>query len=319
MIIMDGISYAGFVPHRNCYLITMENYTGVVATSNYIESKRCEYKLTNDDTEIALQFPTFLEQKMVKLMGKCMKIDHVVIEYRNQVPFNATGTVVVTILDKRLCDDEAAQAAFTFPIGCNVDLHYFSSSFFSVKDTSPWQLVYKVEDSNVIQDTMFAQIMARLKLSTAKHSTDIRFKPPRVKILSKDFTPECVDFWSVGRPKPIRRLLNPNPIGRHDGPINRPILLQPGETWATKSQISRSASMRYSPNCNLGIELKPSSSEAEFPLKHLHQLPEASLDPGDSVSQTNNSSISRKEIEEIIESTVNKYLVSQKSNVNKKL
>nr|AKS48123.1 movement protein [Rhynchosia yellow mosaic virus] len=254
------------------------------------------------------------------MLGKCMKVDHIVIEYRNQVPFNATGSVIVTIRDNRLSHEQAAQAAFTFPIGCNVDLHYFSSSFFSLKDETPWELVYRVEDSNVIDGTTFAQIKGKLKLSSAKHSTDIRFKPPTINILSKDFTKDCVDFWSVEKPKPIRRLLNPGPGYGPDGHEGqRPIMLQPGETWATRSTIGRATSMRYAPTERIALDDKPSCSEAEYPLKHMHKLPESSLDPGDSVSQTPSNAMSKQDIEDLIESTINKCLIKQRSTVTKTL
>nr|WLD47589.1 movement protein [Rhynchosia yellow mosaic virus] len=298
----------------------MDNYSGAVVNNRYIESKRCEYRLSNNETPITLQFPSSLEQTKVRMLGKCMKVDHIVIEYRNQVPFNATGSVIVTIRDNRLSHEQAAQAAFTFPIGCNVDLHYFSSSFFSLKDETPWELVYRVEDSNVIDGTTFAQIKGKLKLSSAKHSTDIRFKPPTINILSKDFTKDCVDFWSVEKPKPIRRLLNPGPGYGPDGHEGqRPIMLQPGETWATRSTIGRATSMRYAPTERIALDDKPSCSEAEYPLKHMHKLPESSLDPGDSVSQTPSNAMSKQDIEDLIESTINKCLIKQRSTVTKTL
>nr|UUA79841.1 movement protein [Dolichos yellow mosaic virus]UUA79849.1 movement protein [Dolichos yellow mosaic virus] len=297
----------------------MEAFNGAVVNNRYIESKRCEYRLTNNETPITLQFPSSFEQTKVRMMGKCMKVDHIVIEYRNQVPFNAKGSVIVTIRDNRLSDDEASQAAFTFPIGCNVDLHYFSSSFFSLKDETPWELIYRVEDSNVVDGTTFAQIKAKLKLSSAKHSTDITFKPPTINILSKNYTKDCVDFWSVDKPKAVRRLLQPAAV---NGPRAHQIKLMPGETWATRSTIGRSSSMRYDldstsgPKYELGLN---TYSDAEFPLKHLHKLPENSLDPGDSISQTNSMNLSKADIENIVESTVNKCLIKQRTDVCKAL
>nr|WNB50958.1 movement protein [Mungbean yellow mosaic India virus] len=298
----------------------MENYSGAVLITSMWRRRVVKYRLTNNEMPIKLQFPSYLEQKTVQIMGRCMKVDHAVIEYRNQVPFNAKGTVIVTIRDTRLMYEQAAHAAFTFPIACNVDLHYFSSSFFSLKDETPWEIVYKVEDSNVIDGTTFAQIKAKLMLSSAKHSTDVRFKPPTINILSKDYTEECVDFWSVEKPKPIRRMLNPGP---NQGPYpisgHRPIMLQPGETWATRSSIGRSSSMRYTNNDRPSILDNTSASDAEYPLRHLHKLPEASLDPADSVSQSHSNAMSEREIEDIIETTISKCLISQRSNVNKAL
>nr|UVJ88623.1 movement protein [Mungbean yellow mosaic virus] len=298
----------------------MDNYSGMVVNNKYVETKSCEYRLTNNEMPIKLQFPSYLEQKSVQIMGKCMKVDHAVIEYRNQVPFNAKGTVVVTIRDTRLSYEQLHRLRSHCPIACNVHLHYYSSSFFSLRDETAWEVVNKVEDSNVIDGTTFAQIKAKLKLSSAKHSTDIRFKPPTINILSKDFTEDCVDFWSVEKPKPIRRLLNPGP---NQGPYAknglRPIMLQPGETWATRSSIGRSSSMRYTSTERLGLTDNTSTSEAEYPLRHLHKLPESSLDPGDSISQTQSNSMSRKDIEDIIESTISKCLITQRSNANKAL
>nr|AIP87772.1 movement protein [African cassava mosaic virus] len=292
-----------------------------VISGDYIQSARTEYKLTNDESPITLQFPSTLERTRVRIMGKCMKVDHVVIEYRNQVPFNAQGSVIVTIRDTRLSDEQQDQAQFTFPIGCNVDLHYFSASYFSIDDNVPWQLLYKVEDSNVKYGITFAQIKAKLKLSAAKHSTDIKFKQPTIKILSKDYGPDCVDFWSVGKPKPIRRLIqNEHGTDYDTGPKYRPITVHPGETWATKSTIGRSSSMRYTGPKPIDIDASSSrqyASEAEFPLRGLHQLPEASLDPGDSVSQT--QSMSKKDIESIIEQTVNKCLIAHRGSSHKDL
>nr|AYL64557.1 BC1 [Mungbean yellow mosaic India virus] len=195
----------------------MENYSGAVVNNKYVETKSCEYRLTNNEMPIKLQFPSYLEQKTVQIMGKCMKVDHAVIEYRNQVPFNAKGTVIVTIRDTRLSYEQAAQAAFTFPIACNVDLHHFSSSFFSLKDDTPWEIVYRVEDSNVIDGTTFAQIKAKLKLSSAKHSTDIRFKPPTINILSKETTKNAWTFGLLRSPSPLGVCLIQDPIRVHIG------------------------------------------------------------------------------------------------------
>ncbi|KAK8985653.1 hypothetical protein V6N11_068901 [Hibiscus sabdariffa] len=172
---------------------------------NYIESNREEYKLSNDLNEIVLTFPLITEQAWARARGRCMKIDHCVIEYRQQVPMNVAGTVIVEVHDTSLNTDESLQATFTFPIRCNIDLHYFSSSFCSVKDPNPWGLYYRVEESNVINETHFAKFKARLKMSTVKHSVDVVFKRQTVKIRLEQ----------------------------------RPRLpeLRPGETWATRSTI----------------------------------------------------------------------------------
>ncbi|ALO02636.1 BC1 [Cotton yellow mosaic virus] len=299
----------------------MEDFSAV--SNKYLESKRNEYALTNDATAIKLEFPTTFEQATVRLKGRCMKIDHIVIEYRNQVPFNATGSVIVEIRDHRLRDDECAQARFSFPITCNVNLHYYSSSFFSVKDRSPWELVYMVEDSNVNEGTMFAMIKAKLKLSSAKHSTDIRFKPPNVHILSKGFNPSCVDFWSVNRPRLERRLLDQgNSSHMLMEPNTRRVELLPGESWASKTTVgsmTRSSSMRISrPISQLDLgNNEEAQSDAELPYRALNKLPTSV--PGDSVSQTQSDLVSKKDLESIIEATINKCLINERAESSKRL
>nr|AIP87853.1 movement protein [South African cassava mosaic virus] len=301
-----------------------------VTDNNYINSKRTEYALTNDAAPINLQFPGSFEQATMRLKGRCMKIDHIIIEYRNQVPFNATGSVIVEIRDNRVSLEDAAQAAFTFPIACNVDLHYFSSTYFSISEPSPWRIMYRVEDSNVIEGVKFASIKAKLRLSSAKHSTDIRFKPPTINILSKGYTKDCIDFWSVEKGETRRRLLNPTPTAHCQRPItNRPITILPGETWATKSQIGlpsssgptrlehfRSQSMRMDPSTTLS-DLDNDSTE--YPYQKLHRLHTPELDPGDSVSQAPSDSVSRKDLETLLESTINKCLIKIKSDAPKQL
>ncbi|QUS52922.1 movement protein [Muntingia yellow spot virus] len=188
------------------------------AAFNYVESQRDEYQLSHDLTEIVLQFPSTASQLTARLSRSCMKIDHCVIEYRQQVPINASGAVIVEIHDKRMTDNESLQASWTFPIRCNIDLHYFSSSFFSLKDPIPWKLYYRVSDTNVHQRTHFAKFKGKLKLSTAKHSVDIPFRPPTVKILSKQFSEKDIDFSHVGYGKYERKLIRSASSSRYGLP-----------------------------------------------------------------------------------------------------
>nr|QVH36216.1 movement protein [Watermelon chlorotic stunt virus]QVH36218.1 movement protein [Watermelon chlorotic stunt virus]QVH36220.1 movement protein [Watermelon chlorotic stunt virus] len=299
-------------------------------TNKYIHTKRTEYTLTTDATPITLQFPSSIEQTRVRLLGRCMKIDHIIIEYRNQVPFNATGSVIIEIRDNRISDEEAAQAAFTFPIACNVDLHYFSSSFFSVAEQCPWEIVYRVEDSNVLNGVRFASFKAKLRLSSARHSTDIMFKAPTIKILTKGYKEDCIDFWSVERGETRRRLLNPTPSAQSNRALSkRPITILPGETWATKSHVGlpsasdyqsretyRSQSMRLDHTRSF---TGTSYESDDTPYAGLHRLQTATLDPGDSVSQTRSENFTRQDLESILENTINKCLIKNKSDNNQML
>nr|AMY16491.1 movement protein [Euphorbia mosaic virus] len=260
---------------------------------NYIESRRDEYQLSHDLTEIILQFPSTASQLSARLSRSCMKIDHCVIEYRQQVPINASGTVVVEIHDKRMTDDESLQASWTFPIRCNIDLHYFSSSFFSLKDPVPWKLYYKVCDSNVHQMTHFAKFKGKLKLSTAKHSVDIPFRAPTVKILSKQFTDKDIDFSHVGYGKWERRMIK-SASSRYGLP--GPIAINPGESWASRSTI--------------GPAHSNADSDEMHPYRELNRLSTPILDPGDSASVVaahraqSNITLSVAQINEIVRSTL---------------
>nr|QHB15465.1 BV1 [Euphorbia mosaic virus] len=260
---------------------------------NYIESRRDEYQLSHDLTEIVLQFPSTASQLSARLSRSCMKIDHCVIEYRQQVPINASGTVVVEIHDKRMTDDESLQASWTFPIRCNIDLHYFSSSFFSLKDPVPWKLYYKVCDTNVHQMTHFAKFKGKLKLSTAKHSVDIPFRAPTVKILSKQFTDKDIDFSHVGYGKWERRMIK-SASSRYGLP--GPIAINPGESWASRSTI--------------GPAHSNADSDEIHPYRELNRLSTPILDPGDSASVVaahraqSNITLSVAQINEIVRSTV---------------
>nr|AVM40979.1 MP [Sida micrantha mosaic virus]AVM40986.1 MP [Sida micrantha mosaic virus] len=263
---------------------------------NYIESQRDEYQLSHDLTEILLQFPSTASQLSARLSRSCMKIDHCVIEYRQQVPINAVGSVVVEIHDKRMTDNESLQASWTFPIRCNIDLHYFSSSFFSLKDPIPWKLYYRVCDTNVHQRTHFAKFKGKLKLSTAKHSVDIPFRAPTVKILSKQFTEKDIDFSHVGYGKWERKMIRSASISGVG--LHSPIEIRPGESWAFRSTV--------------GISHSDADSDAEnatHPYRQLHRLGTSSLDPGDSASivgaqrAQSNITMSMAQLNELVRAT----------------
>ncbi|ADN84044.1 movement protein [Rhynchosia golden mosaic Havana virus-[Cuba:Havana:28:2007]] len=270
---------------------------------NYIESHRDEYQLSHDLTEIVLQFPSTASQLSARLSRSCMKIDHCVIEYRQQVPINATGSVIVEIHDRRMTDNESLQASWTFPIRCNIDLHYFSSSFFSLKDPIPWKLYYRVSDTNVHQRTHFAKFKGKLKLSTAKHSVDIPFRAPTVKILSKQFSNRDVDFSHVDYGKWERKTIRSASLSRYG--LQGPIELKPGESWASKSTIGLSHT-----DADSDIE------NAIHPYRQLNRLGTSVLDPGDSASivgsqrTQSNITMSIAQLNEIVRTTVHECINS---------
>nr|ALA40033.1 movement protein [Jatropha leaf curl virus] len=268
----------------------MENNSSNAA---YLRSERVEYELTNDSTDVKLSFPSILDNKISLLKGHCCKIDHIVLEYRNQVPINATGHVVIEIHDQRLHEGDSKQAEFTIPVQCNCNLHYYSSSFFSMKDTNPWRVTYRVVDTNVINGVHFCRIQGKLKLSSAKQSTDIQFRSPKIEILSKAFTERDIDFWSVGRKAQMRKLVEgPGLLGSRSM-RHAPCSIGPNESWAVKSEAGPSEDRPYS---------------------NLHRLNPDALDPGPSVSQVGSDHITRADLNDIITKTVNLCLSSNMSS-----
>ncbi|ARM20165.1 movement protein [Jacquemontia yellow vein virus] len=271
------------------------------STFNYIESHREEYQLSHDLTEIILQFPSTASQLGARLRGSCMKIDHVIVEYRQQVPINAAGTVLVEIHDQRMTNNESLQASWTFPIRCNIDLHFFSSSFFSLKDPVPWRLYYRVCDSNVHQRTHFAKFKGKLKLSTAKHSVDIPFRAPTIKILSNQFTDKDVDFYHVNYGRTERKLIRCTSMSRIG--VTQQMEIRPGESWASRSALGGNTSDTTSEVLN-----------NLHPYRHLHRLGSSVLDPGESASvvgaqrSESNITMSMAQLNEIVRNTVHECI-----------
>nr|ACN77074.1 movement protein [Tomato leaf curl Palampur virus] len=274
--------------------MSIRNEREGLSVGGYVQSERIEYALTNDAAEVKLMFPSMFEQKISQLRNRCMKIDHVVLEYRNQVPINAVGHVVIEIHDMRLTEGDTKQAEFTIPIKCNCNLHYYSSSYFSLKDCNPWRVEYRVENTNVVNGVHFCKMFGKLKLSSAKHSTDVEFRPPKIEIQSKEFTLNDIDFWSVGSKPQTRRLVDGSRlIGHSSRSLRVPYLtIGPNESWASRSEIGH-------------------SSVSSRPYKNLSGLDDSAIDPGPSASQT--ASITRDKIADIITKTVEQCI---KSNVN---
>nr|ACN77072.1 movement protein [Tomato leaf curl Palampur virus] len=274
--------------------MSIRNESEGLSVGGYVQSERIEYALTNDAAEVKLMFPSMFEQKISQLRNRCRKIDHVVLEYRNQVPINAVGHVVIEIHDMRLTEGDTKQAEFTIPIKCNCNLHYYSSSYFSLKDVNPWRVEYRVENTNVVNGVHFCKMLGKLKLSSAKHSTDVEFRPPKIEIQSKEFTLNDIDFWSVGSKPQTRRLVDGSRlIGHSSRSLRVPYLtIGPNESWASRSEIGH-------------------SSVSSRPYKNLSGLDDSAIDPGPSASQT--GSITRDEIADIITKTVEQCI---KSNVN---
>nr|AGW45433.1 movement protein [Tomato leaf curl New Delhi virus] len=256
-----------------------------MGVGGYIQSERVEYALTNNAAEVTLSFPSIFEQKIIQLRNRCMKIDHVVLEYRSQVPINAVGHVVIEIHDMRLTEGDTKQAEFTIPIKCNCNLHYYSSSFFSLKDKNPWRVEYRVENTNVVNGVHFCKMLGKLKLSSAKHSTDVEFRPPKIEIQTKEFTVNDIDFWSVGSKPQTRRLVDgARLMGQSSRSLRVPYLaIGPNESWASRSEI--------------GL-----SSVTSRPYKNMSGVEDSAIDPGPSSSQAGGST--REEIADRITKTV---------------
>ncbi|QGA69864.1 movement protein [Ocimum mosaic virus] len=289
----------------------MSEQTAVVV-EGYHSSNRNEYKLTTDVNHITLAFPSILQTGLSAIRQKCLRIDHIVLEYRSQVPMNAQGTVIVEIHDKRLLEGETKQAEFTIPIKCNCNIHYYSSSFFSPKDTNPWVATYRVEDTNIHMGVRFCTFKGKLKLSEAQESSDIIFRQPKIEIKSKGFTPRDIDFWSVGEPQKVRRLITGAPVGRSQSSRFQPITILPGESWATKSDIGGPAHLQGSSS------IGPTTDR---PYRELHTLQPNFMDPGPSVSEVGSNrrhTLSEADIDDIVSRAVKQCLVQNNKAVGPK-
>nr|AGZ95305.1 BC1 [Tomato yellow leaf curl Kanchanaburi virus]AGZ95311.1 BC1 [Tomato yellow leaf curl Kanchanaburi virus]AGZ95313.1 BC1 [Tomato yellow leaf curl Kanchanaburi virus] len=232
----------------------------------YTTSDRTEFQLSNEKTEVTLLFPSTVDQKLSMLLGKCLRIDHVILQYRNQVPVNATGHVVIEMHDTRLHEGDSKQAEFTIPIGCNCNIHYYSSSYFSPKDPNPWRVLYRVDDTNVVNGVHFCRMQGKLKMSSAKQSSEITFKSPKIEILSKAYNMNHIDFWHVPQSKVSRKPVQALSQIRSQSSRYTTNAIPQGHTWASASAVG-----------NNEIE--------EYPYRHLHQLQDATLDPGPSASE----------------------------------
>nr|QEQ92299.1 putative movement protein [Camellia chlorotic dwarf-associated virus] len=258
----------------------------------YHSTQRVEYPLSNEWVKIKLAFPSMKDVSWSKFRGHCMKIDHCQIDYAPQVPINASGSVIIVLNDTRMLLDEQLQAEYTFPLRCPITLNYYASSYFSLKDAVPWECFYKVEDSSVKTGLHFAQFKARVKLSTAKKSSSILFRPPSVSINSKEFSMDHVDFRHVAVKKPERLLCRSSSMI-----VSRPrIMIEPGESWATKSMLS----VDDEENSVLGLN--------QGPYKRLESLGPDAIDPGPSASQVGfsptNFVIEPKELASIVADAV---------------
>ncbi|AVY03270.1 movement protein [Passion fruit chlorotic mottle virus] len=242
------------------FLIRMSD-SQIKVFNEYHSSKRVEYPLTNEKTMIKLEFPSMGDISWSRLKGHCLKIDHCQISYTPQVPANASGNVCFEIHDMRMEADKTLQAEYTVPIRCAVELNFFSTSFFSMKDDVPWEVFYSVENSDVRSGTRFCKMKARVKLSSAKHSTHINFRSPTIKIISRGFSERDVDFHHVAIPKAERLLCRGSSVI-----TSRPRFeIEAGDSWASKSSIG--------------------GSDVDYPYKELGRLNADALEIGPSASQ----------------------------------
>nr|QGA69824.1 movement protein [Ocimum golden mosaic virus] len=285
----------------------MAEHTSFVV-EGYHASNRSEYKLSTDVNHINLAFPSVLQTGLSAIRQRCLRIDHIVLEYRSQVPMNAQGTVIVEIHDTRLLEGDTKQAEFTIPIKCNCNIHYYSSSFFSPKDPNPWVATYKVEDTNINMGVRFCTFKGKLRLSEAQESSDIIFRQPKIEIKSKGFTVRDIDFWSVGEAPKVRRLITGAPIGKSQSSRFQPVTILPGESWATKSDIAGPA--HIPDNLNSNYSVGPSTDR---PYRELHTLQPNFIDPGPSVSETGSNrrhTLSEADIEDIVSRAVKQCIVT---------
>ena len=126
--------------------------------------------------------------------------------------------------------------------------------------------MYRVDDTNVVDGVHFCRMQGKLKMSSAKQSSEIQFKSPKIEILSKAYNMTNIDFWSVPHSqvsrKPVQGLTN---LRSQSSRYTTPAIL-PGQSWASASTI--------------GID-----DQEDLPYGNLHRLQDKTLDPGPSASE----------------------------------
>lgn len=87
---------------------------------------------------------------------------------------------MVEIHDERMLMGHTLQAELRFPIDCPIDLHYYSSSYFSINDAIPWMAYFCVENSNIKVGSNFTKMKGLLKLWAARKANYVTFREPMV-------------------------------------------------------------------------------------------------------------------------------------------
>ena len=126
--------------------------------------------------------------------------------------------------------------------------------------------LYRVDDTNVVDGVHFCRMQGKLKMSSAKQSSEIQFKSPKIEILSKAYNMTNIDFWSVPHSqvsrKPVQGLSN---LRSQSSRYTTPAIL-PGQSWASASTIGN-------------------DEQEDLPYGNLHRLQDKTLDPGPSASE----------------------------------
>nr|AGU01281.1 BC1 [Squash leaf curl virus] len=268
---------------------------------NYIESQRDEFQLSHDLTEIVLQFPSTASQITPRLNPNCMKIDHCVIEYRQQVPINASGTVKVGKFPEQTAWTEPLNplqtVLGTFPKkngNKKSPTYFFHHRFlFPQYERTPIPAVGSVNP--------FPGFKGKLKLSSAKPVGYPFLGAPAVRISAKQFCEKALDFWPLGFRKWKERRVK-SALSFRFG-LRAPIEIYSGDFWAPKSVIGPT-----NRNGDLDIE------EELLPSRELTRLGTNILDPGESASivgiqrSQSNITMSMSQLNELVRSTVHECI-----------
>lgn len=82
--------------------------------------------------------------------------------------YHTMGLAIVEIHDECIEERYTLQPKFHFLIDCQIDLHYYFSSYYSINHPIHWRAYFHVEESNIKVGSYLTKFTGLLKLSTSR-------------------------------------------------------------------------------------------------------------------------------------------------------
>lgn len=171
------------------------------------KTRTTEIEACSSYTALKMNLPSYVSTIPNRLLRQSLKIDTGLIHYSPQIPINSSGLVRIRAEDNRLVGEDKLQAEFVIPVTCKCTLEFYGNSFASAnEERCPWSVKYRLEDSNIKPNIKFCKIKIQLKITSEKDPDTIKFRPPKINILSPHHSEKDVDYWHVG-PKEKQRAI----------------------------------------------------------------------------------------------------------------